>query len=81
MWKLAGKSLPAPNQQRIITIYLGPKVGGKVLGTATTSANGTWSFTQLNSAVHPPKNVQRQKISVQSSYGGKLQNVPYQVRP
>jgi cytochrome c peroxidase len=81
MWKISGKSLPPPQQQRIITVYRGPKVGGKVLGTATVGANGSWSFKQLNSAVPPVKNANKQKISVQSSYGGKLENVPIQVRP
>jgi cytochrome c peroxidase len=81
LWKITGRSLPAPEQQRIITIYLGPKVGGKVLGTAAVGANGSWSFKQLNSTLLPPKNTKRQKISVQSSFGGKLQNIPFQVRP
>jgi hypothetical protein len=57
-----GKAIPG----NAITIYLGPVVGGTVIGTATVNAFGGWSFSRVNSPVDPGAETQ---ISVQSALG------------
>jgi hypothetical protein len=73
-WRIEGTSLPIPVGARTITIYLGPTVGGTLIGTTNVAADGKWIFQQANSPVRPPSTL-NQRISVQSSSGGKLENV------
>jgi hypothetical protein len=71
-WQISGKSKTSaattgkaiPGNR--ITVYLGPVVGGTVIGTATVNAFGSWTFSKFNSPVDPGAETQ---ISVQSALG------------
>lgn len=78
-WRIEGTSLPvpAPGTTRTVTIFLGPSVGGTVIGAATVATDGRWQFRQSNSPVVAPATNAR--ISIQSSSGGKIENVSVQV--
>lgn len=58
--------------QNTVTIHLGPTLGGEVLGTATVDNLGDWSFRGTGP--------QATTISIESSRGGQLLEVPVQVR-
>jgi len=69
-WIVRGAST-VPGSQ--INVYLGPTVGGTLIGTAVVGADQRWELFQLNPTVIPaPGDV----ISVQSTTGQRLQNVP-----
>jgi hypothetical protein len=70
-----GKAIPGHS----ITIYLGPVVGGTVIGTATVNAYGSWSFSRLVSAGVPDPGVETQ-ISVQSALGTSVLAFPITFR-
>jgi hypothetical protein len=55
-----------------VTIHLGPTLGGAVLGTATVDNLGDWSFRGTGASATT--------ISIESSRGGQLLEVPVQVR-
>jgi hypothetical protein len=74
-WDVQGTSLPAPVGVRTISIDLGPTVGGVLIGTTNVAPDGKWQFLEANSPVAPPSTL-NQRISVHSSSGGKLENVP-----
>lgn len=73
-WEISGKSKTSSGLSgkaltgNKITIYLGPTVGGTVIGTATVNAYGNWSFSKINSPVDPDS-VGATQISIQSSLG------------
>ena len=73
-WRVEGTSTVA-GAGNIITIYVGPTVGGTVLGTAVVDALGDWSFRQ-----RPSTMPQATSVSIQSSRGTRLQNIPVVIR-
>ena len=68
-WRLQGTSNVSAGNT--VTIYRGSVVGGTVIGTAPV-VNGAWQF-QGNATCTTP-------ISIQSTLGTKVQNVPVQVK-
>ncbi len=71
-WVIAGKSA-VPGST--ITLYLGADPGGTVIGTAVVGGGGSWSFQQF-ATVWPDGSG---AISVQSSTGAQLRNVPLSI--
>jgi VCBS repeat-containing protein len=68
-WVITGKSA-VPGST--ITLFVGAEPGGTVIGTATVGGDGGWSFQQF-ATVWPDGSG---AISVQSSTGAQLRNVP-----
>ncbi len=68
-WMISGQSA-VPGST--ITLFLGSSPGGTVIGTAVVGADGGWSFQQ-QATVWPDRSA---AISVQSSTGAQLLNVP-----
>lgn len=75
-WRVEGTSAPVGVYAgNTITIYLGPAVGGTVIGTTTVLADGTWSFRQ---AGINPGGVRT--VSVQSNSNAQVNGFPLRVR-
>jgi hypothetical protein len=74
-WRIIGSgNMPGS----VITIYIGPSVGGQVLATnIVVDALGNWEFREAGSAVFPDGSMQ---ISIQSSNGGVYEGFPLRVR-
>jgi len=74
-WRVEGTSSILTGNK--VTIYLGPTVGGTVLAAdLDVDALGDWRFRDKNSGTPAAPN---QTISIQSSAGGVLENVPVAV--
>jgi hypothetical protein len=74
-WRVAGTSSAIG---ATITVRRGVDLTGPVIGTATVSATRTWVLRVVGSAIQPdPLNP---RISIHSSGGGNLLNVPVTVR-
>jgi hypothetical protein len=84
-WQISGKSKTSaattgkaiPGNK--ITVYLGPVVGGTVIGTATVNAYGSWTFSKIKSPVDPDP-VGATQISVQSALGTSVLAFPITFR-
>jgi VCBS repeat-containing protein len=68
-WVIAGQST-APGST--VTLFLGPNLSGATIGTAAVGNDGSWSFRQRATVQPDGSNT----ISVQSSTGAQLHNVP-----
>jgi hypothetical protein len=68
-WVIVGQGT-APGST--VTLFLGATPGGTTIGTAVVADDGTWSFRQ-RATVQPDRS---NSISVQSSTGAQLLNVP-----
>lgn len=75
-WRVEGTSAPlSVGTGNTITIYLGPTVGGPVIGTATVLADGTWILRQTG--INPGS---IRTVSAQSSSGARSEGFPLRVR-
>ncbi|WP_047985573.1 PKD domain-containing protein [Ornithinibacillus californiensis] len=75
-WRISGtSSVSGPGVT--ITIYLGNTLGGTVLATVDVDALGEWEYRVEPSTIQPDET---RAISIQSSSGGTLINVPINIR-
>ncbi|SEM51963.1 hypothetical protein SAMN05192533_103223 [Mesobacillus persicus] len=75
-WRISGTSNVA-GAGATITIYLGNTLGGTVLAEVPVDATGAWQYRVEPSDVEPDAT---RAISIQSSSGGTLLNVPVNIR-
>jgi hypothetical protein len=69
-WTLVGTATVLTGNT--VTIHLGPTLGGAVLGTATVDTAGNWTFRGTGPSATT--------VSIESSRGGQLLEVPVDVR-
>jgi hypothetical protein len=71
-WRIRGAS----SAGNVVTIYLGPSVGGPVIGTVPVDATGLWDFRQQNSLSPGGETT----VSVESDAGGIVEGFPIQIK-
>jgi len=70
-WRVNGTATVTIDNQ--VTIYLGPTVGGQIIGIAVVQPDGSWEFEESNHPIGPDASNQ---ISIESSAGGVLEGIP-----
>ncbi|QOR68017.1 IPT/TIG domain protein [Cytobacillus suaedae] len=75
-WRISGTS-DVPGAGVSVTIYIGDTIGGTVLAVVEVDALGAWQYRVEPSEIQPDAT---RAISLQSSSGGTLINVPLNVR-
>jgi hypothetical protein len=75
-WRISGTSdVPGPGVN--ITIYLGNSLSGTILAEVEVDPQGVWEYRVEPSTVQPDET---RSISIQSSAGGTLLNIPLTIR-
>jgi hypothetical protein len=72
-WVVKGR---AATPGSVLTVYVGATVGGSVIGTASVDTSGRWELRSPRSTIVPDASG---AISVESSTGAQLLNVPVQM--
>lgn len=73
-WRIDGTSTVTTGN--MVTVYLGPTVGGTVIGTTTVEPDGTWRFEDKNSTVLPGAET---TVSAASTAGGIVEGFVFEL--
>lgn len=75
-WRITGTS-NVTGPEVIISIYIGNVSGGRLLSQVSVDTLGEWEYRVAGSTVQPDET---RAISIQSSSGGTLNNIPLNIR-
>lgn len=75
-WTISGTTV-VPGPSNIVTVHVGPILGGTVIGTTSADVTGAWKLVVKNSSVLPDGS---KTISLESSQGAQLLGVSVKVK-